>query len=244
MERHLQKLNWPTLTALVPDKIETIILPIGTVEAHGTACVGTDNFIPEMLADGIAERIDALIAPTLNYGITKSLFRYAGGITIEPEVFESFVRDIADSLVKNGFHNLIVLNGHGGNNSSLKKVAYEFHVETGRNMAVVHWWDLCDELDRKFWGHPGGHGGTNEAALVQAIDPAYLDETSYDPEMAYHFKRGADVYPVPGTILLYEEGVGYPQFDVEKAREYRELVIKEVGDFVEMILGRWAKLGV
>lgn len=244
MERHLQKLNWPTLTDLVPEKIDTIILPIGTVEAHGTACVGTDNVIPETLADGIADRIDALIAPTVNYGITKSLFRYSGGVTIEPDVFEAYVRDIVDSFVKNGFTNVIVLNGHGGNNSSLKKVAYEFHVETGRNMAVTHWWELCDKLDREFWGHPGGHGGTNEAALVQAVDPANLDESDYDPDMAYHFRPGADVYPVPGTILLYEEGVGYPQFDLDKAREYRDLVIKEVGDFVQMILERWARMGV
>ena len=244
MERQLQKLNWPTINELVPGQVNTVILPVGTVEAHGTACVGTDNYIPETLAEGIAERINALIAPTVNYGITKSLYRYAGGITIEPDTYQCYVRDIADSLVKNGFKNIIVFNGHGGNNSALKNLAYEFHVETGRNIAVIHWWELCDELDQKFWGHPGGHAGTNEAALVQAVDPAFLDEAAYDPEMAYWYRRGADIYPVPGTILLYEKDVGYPQFDVEKALQYREAVVKEVGEFVESILGRWSKLGV
>ncbi len=244
MERHLQKLNWLKVKELVPGQIDTVVFPVGTVEAHGSACIGTDNFIPEELAEGIAERLNALIAPTVNYGITKSLFRYNGGFTIDPETFGDYIRDILDSMAKNGFRHTILLNGHGGNNSALKKVAYEYHVETGQNVAVIHWWELCDALDKKFWGHPGGHAGTNEAAIVQAIDPANLDEKSYDPEMAYWYRPGADVYPVPGQILLYEEGVGYPEFDVEKARRYRDAVVKEVGDFAESIVARWRKFGL
>ena len=244
MERHLQKLNWPAVKTAVPDKVDTAILPIGTIEAHGSACIGTDNVIPEMLADGIAERINALIAPILNYGITKSLFRYDGGMTINPDTFKDFVRDILDSLAKNGFRNIIVLNGHGGNNSALKEAAYEFHIVNECNVAVIHWWELCDELDRKFWGHPGGHAGTNEAALAQAIDPAYLDKAAYDKDMAYWFRPGADVYPVPGTILLYEKDTGYPEFDREKAIKYRDAVIEEVGAFAEEIIRRWRKFGL
>jgi creatinine amidohydrolase len=244
MERHLQKLNWLAVKKIVPAVVDTIILPVGTVEAHGSACIGTDNVIPENLAEGIVERINALIAPTVSYGITKSLFRYEGGLTIEPDTFKDYVRDILDSLAKNGFKNVIVLNGHGGNNAVLKSLAYEFHAETACNVAVIHWWELCDDLDRKFWGHPGGHAGTNEAALVQAIDPAYLDESDYDKDMAYWFRPGADVYPVPGTILLYEKDTGYPEFNREKAHEYREAVVEEVGAFVEDVLRRWRKFGL
>ncbi len=244
MERQLQKLSWPSIRKLVPGATDTVLLPVGTVEAHGPACVGTDNYIPETIAEGIADRVNALIAPTVSYGISRSLYRYEGGFTIESEVFQYYIRNILDSLAKNGFRNIIVLNGHGGNNASLKTVAFEFSTEAERNIAVLHWWELCAELDKKFWGHAGGHAGTNEAALAQAVDPAFLDEAAYDPDMAYWYRPGADVYPVPGTILLYEKDVGYPEFDVNRAREYREAVVREVGDFVEMILHRWRKFGL
>jgi len=244
MERRLQRLNWPTVKELVPTQIDTVLLPVGTVEAHGPACLGTDNVIPETIAEGIADRLNALIAPTINYGITRSLYRYPGGLTIEPETFRYYVRDVLDSLAKNGFHNLLVLNGHGGNNAALKDAAFEFHAELGCNIAVVHWWELCAELDQKFWGHPGGHAGTNESAIAQAVDPALLDERAYDKDMAWWFRPGADVYPVPGTILLYEKGTGYPEFNVEKARQYREAVVKEVGDFLENVLDRWRRFGL
>lgn len=244
MERHLQRLNWPTLRELVPERINTIILPVGTVEAHGPSCLGTDNFIPENIADGIADRIDALIAPTFNYGITKSLYRYSGGLTLQPENFEACLFDILNSLVDTGFKNIIIMNGHGGNNSSLKTVAHDFHKERRANIGVIHWWELCARTTEEFFGHVGGHGGTDETAMVMAVDPTLVDEQAYDPEMAYLFVPGADVYPVPGNILLYKENEGYPEFDPDRAREYRQRVVDHVGEFVELILTKWKKLGL
>lgn len=241
MERELQKLNWLEIQKIVPDQIDTIILPVGTVEAHGSACIGTDNYIPETIAAGIADRINALIAPTVNYGITKSLYRYNGGSTIRPEIFEAYIKDILDSLADSSFKNIILLNGHGGNNASLKPVAYKFHHEKKANIAVIHWWELCTTMTEEFFGHPGGHAGTDETAMVQAIDPKLADQSAFDKELAYYFRPGADVYPVPGSILLYKEGVGYPNFDVDQAREYREKVVAVVGDFAEMVLSRWRK---
>ncbi len=244
MERELQKLSWLTIQKLVPSEIDTIIFPVGTVEAHGSACIGTDNYIPETIAQGIAERINSLVAPTVNYGITKSLYRYNGGSTIKPETFQLYVRDILDSFVDSGFKNIILMNGHGGNNAALKPVAYEFHKEQSANIAVIHWWELCADMTDKFFGHAGGHAGTDETAMVQAIDEKLADKATYDPELAYTFKLGADVYPVPGSILLYKEGEGYPNFDVKQAKEYRKKVVETVGDFCEMVLGRWKKFGL
>lgn len=244
MERHLQKLSWLNVKELVPDKIKTIILPVGTVEGHGSACLGTDNFIPEVIADGIAERIDALVAPTVNYGITRSLYRYNGGSTIKPENYQLFIRDILDSLADTQFKNIVVMNGHGGNNDSLKTVAYDFHKERKTNIAVIHWWELCGKMTEEFFGHAGGHAGTDETAMVQSIDEKLVDKSLYSPDLAYYYRPGADIYPIPGSILLCKEGEGYPNFDVEQAKEYRKMVINKVAEFVEMILIRWKKFGL
>ncbi|MFQ6007470.1 MAG: creatininase family protein [Candidatus Zixiibacteriota bacterium] len=241
MERLLHRLSWLKVKKLVPSSINTIILPVGTIEAHGSACLATDCLIPEAISLGIAERLNALVAPTVNYGVTKSLYRYSGGSTIKPDTFGSYVRDILDSFADSGFRNVFVMNGHGGNNAVLKDTAFEFHQQRKTNIAVIHWWELCHELTVEFFGHAGGHAGTDEAAMVQAIDSDLFDKEAYDPELAYRFRPGADVYPIPGTILLYKEGEGYPEFDIEKAKRYREKVIATIGDFAEMVLTRWRK---
>ena len=44
---------------------------------------------------------------------------------------------------------------------------------------------------------------------------------------------------MPGSILLYREGEGYPEFDVSRAAEYREKVAEEVGAFCETVIKRW-----
>lgn len=241
MERQLQRLTWLQIRKLVPTQIDTAILPVGTVEAHGATCVGTDNVIPESIAAGIAERINALIAPVINYGITKSLYRYNGGITIKPDTFAAYVKDVLDSLADSGFKNVFVMNGHGGNNDALKQTAATCYREKDLNIAVIHWWELCGDMTKEFFGHAGGHGGTDETAMVMAADPQLVDQDAYDPEMAYLIRPGAVVLPVPGPIILYREGEGYPVFDRDQANEYRDKVIAAVGEFAENILTRWRK---
>lgn len=242
MEREIQRLSWTKVKNLVPNKINTVLLPIGTMEAHGANALGTDNLIPTEIARLQAERLNALIAPTLNYGITKSLYRYPGSLTIRPEHFTPFVSDILDSLAAHKFKKIIILNGHGGNNASLKTAAYDFHVRHEVFIAVVHWWQLVADLTREHFGQVGGHGAIDETACVQAIDPALADKDEYSEEMTYLMQGGADVYPSPGSVLLYKEGEGYPTYDLEQARTYLPKMAKAVGDFVLSVMDKWKQL--
>jgi creatinine amidohydrolase len=123
-------------------------------------------------------------------------------------------------------------------------VAIDFHQQRGANIAVIHWWELCADMTNEFFGHAGGHAGTDETAYVHAIDPAYVDEKTNHKDLAYTFKPGADIYPVPGTVLLYKEGEGYPEYNLAKAKKYRQNVIDTVGEFAEYVVKRWRKFGL
>jgi creatinine amidohydrolase len=239
MERQIARLTWQQVQSSVPSKIDSVILPVGTIEAHGVTSLATDCIIPEDISKGIAERLNALVAPTVNYGVTRSLYRYNGGSTVRPETLALYIRDILHSLADDGFHNIIIMNGHGGNNATLKTVAMDFHQERRCNVAVIHWWELCGEMTREFFGHVGGHAGTDETAYVQAVDPTLVNSAAYTNQHAWYFRPGADVYPVPGTILLYKEGEGYPNFDLDQAKKFRQAVIDTVGEFAETVLRRW-----
>lgn len=100
--REVDELNWMEFRDLVPAKINTVLIPVGTVEAHGVTHNGTDNTIPTAIARRIAPSLNALVAPTLNYGITGSLEAFGGGITITPETYQAFVRDILRGLARHG----------------------------------------------------------------------------------------------------------------------------------------------
>lgn len=242
MEREIQKLTWTKVKKLVPHQIDTVLLPVGTVEAHGAAALGTDNLIPEKLAQMQAERLNALVAPTLNYGITRSLYRYPGSMTIQPQSYLPFIADILNSLADNQFKHIIILNGHGGNNSVLKETAYSVHYQRKVFVAVIHWWLLAAELTKKYFGQAGGHAGLDETACVQAINPDLVDKAEFTDRMAYSVCDGADVFPSPGSVLLYEGREGCPDFDYEKAKGYLPKMADVVGDFILMVIDRWKQL--
>ncbi|SYZ73354.1 conserved hypothetical protein [Candidatus Zixiibacteriota bacterium] len=242
MERELNRLNWRNIRELVPEKIDTLIFPVGTVEAHGAIALGTDDLIPESMARHLADKINALIAPTVNYGITRSLYGYPGSVTVSESSFKAYINDILVSFSHTGFRRIILLNGHGGNNACLKEVAQQYFYNYHVKIAIIHWWELNRDLVKEFYGQAGGHAAIDETALVQAIDPALVDKKLYDEKLAYFVRQGADIYPIPGPILLYTKGEGVPDFDLEKARKFQKKVFEEVESFVKLILSQWDQI--
>ena len=239
MERKLHRLSWKNIKELVPDKTDALIFPVGTVEAHGTSALGTDNFIPESIAEYLADKINALIAPTVNYGITRSLYGYPGSVTVGETSFRNYIDDILVSFSHIGFRKIILLNGHGGNNAALKEAAQLLFYNHKVKIAVVHWWVLCAEMVKEFYGEAGGHAALDETALVQAIDPALVDRSLYNSSLAYYVQPGADIYPIPGSILLYTENQGYPDFDLDRAKRFQTEVFKKIEEFIRVVLKQW-----
>jgi creatinine amidohydrolase len=68
--RDMTLINWMEFAEYVPRKVNTVLLPAGTLEPHGVINNGADNTAPQAMANDIAEELNALIASTLNYGIT------------------------------------------------------------------------------------------------------------------------------------------------------------------------------
>jgi creatinine amidohydrolase len=238
---HLERMLWQKVRELVPDKIDTVILPIGTMEAHGAACLGTDVFIPVDIAEYVADKFDFILAPPVWYGITRSLLSYPGSLTIEPDNFRLYILDLLKSFQRHGFKKVIIMNGHGGNNSILKDCASIAFREYDLKLAVLHWWLMCSEVTKEVYGQEGGHAGIDETGYVVSIDPTLADKEYYGEELVYENIPAADVYPAPGTILLYnDKGEGKPDFDYEKGKVYSVKVKAAVAAALKRIIDGWS----
>ena len=244
--RQMNLINWVEFSRFVPSKIETVLLPVGTLEPHGVIPNGADNLAPEAMAAEIAGRVNAMIAPTLNYGITGSMRAFPGAFEIGEEGYRLFVTDLLRGLAKNRFKNIIILNGHGGPQTSvLRDVADHISREKRVRILVVNWWTLASEDTFDVFDENGGHSGNNETAYVQAIVPEHIHQEWYDKDMATAYPQGGwAAYPFPSSIGLYEEGQGYPTFDPDQAQAYFEKVNKRVGGLVEEVIRKWDKAGL
>jgi len=242
MPLKLEEMNWMEFKELVPGKIHTIILPVGTIEAHGVTNLGTDVSIPVFIAEKIADDLDAIVAPPVYYGITRTLYSYPGSLTVSSSIFESYLTEIMLSLADKGFLRVLVINGHGGHIEELKNAAMKVHRQKKTKVAVIHWWIPCEELTKKFLGETGGHAGLDENAAVLAINKDLVKKKRYKKEMVYLQKSGIYSLPGPGSILIYKEGKGYPDFDEKKAKAYMNKVVKKIKDDVLEIFGRWEQM--
>ncbi len=101
--REMNLLGWQEFAELVPEHIETVLIPTGTLEAHGVLPNGSDNLAPSAMTGALAERLNALIAPPLNYGVTGRLDGFPGTFSISESAYESFLSDILTGLAKNGY---------------------------------------------------------------------------------------------------------------------------------------------
>jgi len=240
MVYHLERMLWQKVRELVPEKIDTIILPVGTMEAHGAACLGTDVFIPVDIGEYVAEKFNFILAPPVWYGITRSLLSYAGSLTIEPDNFRLYILDLLKSFGRHDFRKVIILNGHGGNNSILKDCASVGFREYGLKVAVIHWWIMCSEITKEVYGQEGGHAGIDETGYVVSIDPGLANKEYYSDDLVYENIPATDVYPAPGTILLYnDKGEGKPDFDYEKGKVYSVKVKEMVAGAIKSIIRGW-----
>jgi len=244
MLRKLERMLWQQVREVVPSKIDTVVLPVGTIEAHGAACLGTDVFIPVDIAEFVCDKLDIMLAPPVWYGITSSLVGYPGSLTVTAEQLEEYVLSIVKSFKRHKFNSVVIMNGHGGNNSALRSVARRAHHDLEMNVVVVHWWMLCGDVTKEVYGGEGGHAGCDETGYVMSVDPELADKNYYNENLVFESPGGVDIYPNPGTVLIYNDrGEGRPDFDVEKGREYADKSKKKVLDFVEFVLNQWKTHG-
>jgi creatinine amidohydrolase len=240
--RRLEELNWMEFGRLVPKKTDVVLVPVGTVEAHGVTGLGTDNQIPSSIAERIAEPVNALIAPGVNYGITKTLLPYPGSVTVMPDTFERYVFEVAIGLADAGFRRIIFINGHGGNTDILKNITLRLYREKKVYSAVVDWWTLCADEIKQVYDHVGGHAGTDETAMVQVDHPGDVRKQDYSKDLAFTVEPGLAAVPFPGSIILYKQDEGYPDFDPAKARKLMDAVCAKVEKTLLDVFKRWSRI--
>lgn len=246
--REMERINWMEFRDTVPAKTNTVLLPTGTLEPHGVINNGADNTAPFAMAQTIARRVNAMIAPTLPYGITGSMEAYPGAFQITEAAYRPFIKQVLEGLAKNGFKNIIILNGHGGGQTAvLQSVAAEVATERKVRTLVINWWSFASDETKEVFGEDGGHAGLNETAFIQAIDPKLVHPEKYsgaDMTTAYPAAGTWSAVPFPSSIGLYQKGQGYPKFDQAKADEYYKKVTDKVANFVNEIVKKWDMAGL
>lgn len=169
-------------------KVETAVLPIGSVEQHGAHLpLGTDWMIAQELAKRVVEKIgDCYLLPALPYSCSQEHLEFHGTVSLKPSTLAQVIKDIVLSLYLHNIKKIIIISGHGGN-WIIKPTIRELNL-TYPDLKIIHSGPMGDKpLDI--------HAGESETSCI-----LHLDEKAVKKEEA--------VDNVPNLTQEYLDYVG------------------------------------
>jgi creatinine amidohydrolase len=96
-----------------------LLLPTGAIEPHGPhAPLGTDVLIATAICERTAralagdDRHRALVLPAIPYGVTRYAAAFRGAVGVSESTLTMLVMELCDSLTRDGFRKIIVVNCH------------------------------------------------------------------------------------------------------------------------------------
>lgn len=185
-------LTWPEMKARLP-RVGLAILPTGSTEQHGPhLTVETDIAIATELARRLAiqhfPRI--LVAPPLPVGLSNHHMHFPGTISWRFETFTACLTDTIRSLRAHGIPRFLILNGHGGNRSSLSVLCTSLRYQEGIQVAACTWFELVGDACHKFIPKRRVHADEIEAAMGLCLAPRVVRKAALTKG-----KEHADPYP-------------------------------------------------
>ena len=131
-------------------QLKGCILPLAAVEQHLEHMAmehdwRSVNIIAEQIAEAL--RPGVVVAQGIMAGISEHHMKHPGTLSLSPGTFLSVVDDLVDSLVRAGFENILVLNGHGGNVIPCQQTWDQFLRRYPVNLHFMSYWDVLNQED-------------------------------------------------------------------------------------------------
>ncbi|MEM9208460.1 MAG: creatininase family protein [Pseudomonadota bacterium] len=172
---YLGDLSWPEARIRLAEA-PVVILPFGAgAKEHGPHLpMNADQVVMSHLLEvAVAER-EVIVAPPVLYGWFPAFRDFPGTEIRDPAVFESYIREAAQSLVRSGARRILFLNTGIDKATGLpiSIAAREVRTELGVPTLVVNWGDLetpaTEALQEQ---QSGGHADEIETSINLFLQP-------------------------------------------------------------------------
>lgn len=167
----LAETNWK---AVKQTSFETAILPWGACEAHNYHLpYGTDILEAELIAAEAArlaweQNCKIIVLPTIPFGVNTGQHDVTLDMNMNPSTQLIVLRDIIETLNRQGIYKLIILNSHGGND--FKTMIRELGLKFPKMfLASCDWFKAMDQ--KEFFENKDDHAGEMETSLILYLRP-------------------------------------------------------------------------
>jgi len=220
-----------------------VLLPLGSCEQHGHHLpVYTDSYLVSEVATGVEQRLRerVLLLPTLWVGASEHHLAFGATVSVAPLQYVQLLISMGDSILRQGFRRLFLLNGHGGNIEPMRVALRELKQRYRRAVLVAAaYWEVAEgQIARWCRGARKeiGHAGEVETALLLATRAELVrrellrDEPGRPEPDGLYVARTLAEQSVSGAV-------GYPtKATAEGGRELLERIVDAVSRVVDEVL--------
>ncbi len=243
----LWELSWEEAKAQL-GRTDIVIVPVGANEQHGPQNpLGADFLVAEALAKEVSARTGIVALQVVPFGVSSHHRQFPGTIAISAPAFRAYMRDVFTSLLRYGMRKVLVINGHGGNTSSLVELARELREAGEMYVVSTEWWHISAEiLPKLFPPEERMHAGSEETSVLLGLFPklSKLKRVGVGPEEPqFSWEKHADLPwetadMTPSGVIGRIRGVS-----AERGRQVIEAVVAELCRIAEDLKGTsWEEL--
>jgi len=235
----LQETNWKTVRAT---DYKVAIFPWGATEAHNYHLpFGTDNIQNEYIAAESARiawgrGAKVVVLPNVPFGANCQQLDIRLTINMNPSTQYAVLRDVAHALNCQCIRNLVVFNGHGGND--FKQMIRELSAEFPDMFICQLSWFLVESNWGKYFDDLGDHAGEMETSIMMKITPDWVlplieAGDGKSKKLKYSGRKEGWLWaPREWTKVTADTGIGNPSKSTrEKGENYLKVVIDKLADF-------------
>ena len=180
----LAKMTWPEVEDILKET-DIALVPIGSTEQHGPALpVDNDAYSATELTLKLAEKIwskkKVIVTPSITFGYSPHHMDFKGTITISESTLANIIIDVCKSLAHHGFKKIILVNGHGGNETALSNALHEMRGVVDAKIFAVDWWSMAIDKIKEVATPPFYHACDMETSLAWHLEQRVLDDKRVD----------------------------------------------------------------
>lgn len=206
--------------ALAAGKFQAAIVPVGSNEQHlEHLAMEYDIRAATYVATEAARRLypQVVVSAPMALGISEHHMVHKGTVTAKPGSWLALLFDGVESLIRHGIKNVLILNGHGGNEAPVYGILRQWQLyfqatAPEANVQFHSYWNLSREVaERHCKTRVPGHAGEYETAMAMVICPENIRKDAMQDQ---EDKTPLDATEAQGRILV--------QAAVDKTVEYMQ----------------------
>lgn len=176
-EHHWNRLTAETLREQAR-RGAVVLLPIGSTEQHGPHLpTGTDGFLAVEICARVAAMLEperpVVITPAVWFGLAEHHVSFGGTFTLTLATLHALLHDLCSSILRAGFLDIVIVNGHGGNIPGLVAIVGELTRELGATIGCTTYVQAAPEETRRILQRQDTvmHACEAETSMIMALAP-------------------------------------------------------------------------